>query len=77
MMFPRAYLTAEQRADLDDASAPTMPQPLTMAPLAGGDVPGWWPSKRVVKQFLWVGMVVLVFALGFSVIATLSRMGKI
>jgi serine/threonine protein kinase len=77
MMFPRAYLTAEQRADLDDASAPTMPQPLGMAPIAGADVPGWWPSKRVVQQFLWVGLVVLVFALGFSVIATLSRMGKI
>lgn len=77
MMFPRAYMTTEQRADLDEASAPTNPQPVATGQLAAPLQPTWWPSQRVTLQFLWVGLVVLVVALGFSVIATLSRMGKL
>ena len=35
------------------------------------------PTARTVKRVLWVGLTALVFALGWSVIATLKRLGKI
>ncbi len=37
----------------------------------------WRPSRRATLQFLWVGVVALVFALGWSTIATLVKMGKL
>lgn len=77
MMYPRAYLMPEQRDELEAFSQlPTDPQPHAAA-RAMADVPPWWPSRRVVRQFLWVGAVALVFALGWSTIATLLRMGVI
>ena len=36
-----------------------------------------WPSRRAALHFLWVGVVALVFALGWSTIATLVRMGRL
>ncbi|MBI5610216.1 MAG: serine/threonine protein kinase [Deltaproteobacteria bacterium] len=73
MMYPRAYLSAGQQAELAGVTGPTEP----LAPLPHPDLaaPDWWPSTRVVKQFLWVGLVALVFALGWSIIATLVRTG--
>jgi len=38
---------------------------------------GLWPSRRSAVQFLWVGVVALIFALGWSTIATLVRMGRL
>ncbi len=35
------------------------------------------PSRKAVLQFLWVGLTALIFALGWSVIATLKKLGKI
>jgi serine/threonine protein kinase len=49
-----------------DGAAPTVRPPAQ---------PAWWPSRRLVLQLLWVGIVALVFALGWSTIATLVRMG--
>jgi eukaryotic-like serine/threonine-protein kinase len=34
------------------------------------------PSRRAVLQFLWVGLAALVFTLGWSVIATILRLGS-
>ncbi|MBM4342343.1 MAG: serine/threonine protein kinase [Deltaproteobacteria bacterium] len=79
MMYPRAYLLPEQRAELEMAAQSTDPEPVSSAALAWAPpvAPPWWPSRRVVKQFLWVGAVALVFALGWSTIATLVRMGTL
>ncbi len=50
-------------------------------PLAAASQPAqdlsWRPSRRATLQFLWVGLVALVFALGWSVIATLVKIGKL
>ena len=35
------------------------------------------PSRKAVLQFLWVGLAALIFALGWSVIATLKQFGLI
>ncbi len=35
------------------------------------------PRRRTVLQFLWVGLAALVFALGWSVVATLKRFGAL
>ncbi len=77
MIYPRAYLTPDQRADFEQAGQTTDPQPVRPAAIAQSGVPQWWPTRRVVLQFLWVGMVALVFALGWSTIATLLRLGVI
>ena len=79
MMYPRAYLTPDQRADLDMAAAhSTHPDPvISQAQWTSAATPPWWPTRRVVRQFLWVGAVALVFALGWSTIATLVRIGLI
>lgn len=107
MMFPRAYLSADQRAALDQPSpqnpqprAPMLshappasqghahiangqlqPAPARMTPMPTQPTPEWtetWrPSRRATLQFLWVGVVALVFAVGWSTIATLVRMGKV
>ena len=35
------------------------------------------PSRRTVLQLLWVGVFALIFAFGWSVVATLKRLGKV
>ena len=77
MLYPRAYMTPDQRADLEQANQATDPQPLGQLTDAQLALPPWWPTRRVVMQFLWVGVVALVFALGWSTIATLVRLGVI
>lgn len=83
MQFPREQFQAQ----LAQAAAPQMPQlamqpqamPATSAPataLRARDH-DWRPSRRATRQFLWVGVVALVFALGWSTIATLVKMGKL
>lgn len=78
MMYPRAYMTPAQRAELsaEPHVNPAEPPSLEPAPPLW-DAPAWWPTRRVVKQFLWVGVVAFVFALGWSTIATLVRTGKL
>ncbi len=46
-------------------------------PPPGVPISGLWPSRRSAMQFLWVGIVALIFALGWSTIATLVRMGRL
>ncbi len=79
MMYPRAYLLPDQRAELELSAQSTDQEPAqpTLPVWTPPVAPAWWPSRRVVRQFLWVGAVALVFALGWSTIATLVRMGTI
>jgi len=77
MLYPRAYLTTDQRAELEAEAIEGSTEPRVALPALPPDVPAWWPNRRVVWQFLWVGVVALVFALGWSTIATLVRMGLI
>jgi len=53
--------------------------PMAAQPERAAKVPlsGLWPSRRAAVQFLWVGVVALIFALGWSTIATLVRMGRL
>jgi len=80
MMFPRAHMTPQQRAELDSAGARGLSPPSLSAPppaLAVEAEHEMRPSRRVVLQFLWVGVVALLLALTWSVLATLLRMGKL
>lgn len=89
--FPRAHLTPGMRAELDAPPRPpppaqvvvhmAQPSPPQAPALSQGmqepPVTGLRPNRRVVMQFLWVGVVALIFALGWSTIATLLRIGKL
>ncbi len=57
----------------------TPPPAPPLAAIAPGETTGrdLRPSRKAVVQFLWVGVIALVFALGWSVIATLKKLGKI
>ncbi len=72
MMYPRAHMPPSHQAEL---LGPTGSNESQVSMLLTYPAPDWWPSTRVVKQFLWVGLVALVFALGWSIIATLVRTG--
>ena len=64
-------------------SAPTAVAPPAMPLISAvAQVPtrpggGWRPTRRTALQFLWVGLTAFIFALGWSVIATLKKLGKI
>ena len=81
----RAELEAAPPASTLAAPQPpalTLPAagPGGMDPLRARGVPdpaNWLhPTRRTVMQFLWVGVVALVFMLGWTTVATLVRMGK-
>jgi serine/threonine protein kinase len=79
---PRTQLPPNQRGPLEQMPpVPGLPPPLTPAQaqqLALLRQRSWYrPSRRTVVQFLWVGVVALVFVVGWSTIATLARMGKL
>jgi serine/threonine protein kinase len=74
MQFPREQFQAHL------AQQPSPPQgavPALALPPRAQTEPDWRPSRRATLQFLWVGIVALVFALGWSTIATLVKMGKL
>ena len=73
------------------ASAPTLAVPVVLAarpePRSSAAVPSglepprpagdWRPSRRATQQLLWVGLAALVFVIGWSVMATLVKAGKL
>jgi hypothetical protein len=67
MLFPRSY---------PGQAGASVPSGQDGKPLASAyaDV-GLRPSRRRVLQVLWVGVIALLFALGWSTIATLVKIG--
>ncbi len=51
--------------------------PGALAARAGAPPQDLRPSRRTVLQLLWVGVFALIFAFGWSVVATLKRLGKV
>jgi len=56
---------------------PAPPPPSVIASTPPAPAHSWRPTRRTVMQFLWVGLTAFIFALGWSVIATLKKLGKI
>ncbi len=56
---------------------PSSPALLAQPPPAKSKRRSMRPSRKAVMQFLWVGLAAFIFALGWSVIATLKRFGLI